>query len=123
MRNLKSTANIHSCMKALIMNILYVSTNNMNEVYSTKDRSTLIIANSDTTHALVLKQNRVQKTIEVYSATESQKELLFSLYPLSPTNFPNNCSTKVLFFRGSRSSTLPGVTIKLNNSPISLQIR
>ena len=51
----------------------------MNQVYSTKDRSTLIIANSDAIHALALKQNREQKTIEVYSATETQKELLFSL--------------------------------------------
>ena len=22
------------------------------------------------------------------------------MYPLSPANFPNNCSTKVLFFKG-----------------------
>ena len=61
------------------MNILYVSITNMNEVYSTKDRTTLIIANSDATEALAFKQNREQKTVEVYSATGSQKVLLFSL--------------------------------------------
>ena len=51
----------------------------MNQVYSTKDRTTLIITNSDATQALAFKQNREQKTVEVYSATGSQKELLFSL--------------------------------------------
>ena len=51
----------------------------MNEVYSTKDRATLIIANYDAIEALAFKQNREQKTVEVYSATGSQKELLFSL--------------------------------------------
>ena len=45
----------------------------MNQVYSTKDRTTLIIANPDAIEALVFKQNREQKTVEVYSATGSQK--------------------------------------------------
>ena len=66
-------------MKALIMNILYISTNNMNQVYSTKKRTTLIITNSDATQVLTFKQNRERKTIEVYSVTDSQKNLLFTL--------------------------------------------
>lgn len=51
----------------------------MNEVYSTKDRATLIIANSDAIEALAFKQNREQKTVEVYSVIDNQKNLLFSL--------------------------------------------
>ena len=51
----------------------------MNQVYSTKDLTTLIISNSDATQALAFKQNREQKSIEVYSVTESQKNLQFLL--------------------------------------------
>ena len=51
----------------------------MNQVYSTKDRTTLIISNSDATLALAFKQNREQKTVDVYSVKESQQNLLLSL--------------------------------------------
>ena len=51
----------------------------MNQVYSTKDRSTLIITNTDATQMLLFKQNKDQKVIEVYSATENEKKLIFSL--------------------------------------------
>lgn len=51
----------------------------MNQVYSTKDKTTLIITNSDATKALAFQQNPKDKTIEVCSVTENQKELLFIL--------------------------------------------
>lgn len=52
----------------------------MNQVYSTKDKTSLIITNSDaTTKALAYQQNQKDKTVEVFSVTENQKELLFTL--------------------------------------------
>ena len=51
----------------------------MNQVYSTKDKTTLIITNSDATKALTFQQNQKNKTVEVFFVTEKQKELLFTL--------------------------------------------
>lgn len=51
----------------------------MNQVYSTKDKITLIVTNSDATKALAFQQNQKDKTVEVFSVTENQKELLFIL--------------------------------------------
>ena len=51
----------------------------MNQVYSTKDKTTLIITNSNATKSLTFQQNPKDKTIEVCSVTENQKELLFML--------------------------------------------
>lgn len=51
----------------------------MNQVYSTKDRSTLIITNADTTHALTFRHDRERKTIEVLSIKDNRKEVIFTL--------------------------------------------
>ena len=45
------------------------------------------------------------------------------MYPLSPASLPYMKSTKALYSKGLRSSTSPGVIIKLRISPFSLQIR
>lgn len=51
----------------------------MNQVYSTKDRTTLIITNADATHALTFKQDKEHKTIEVSRIKDNQKEVIFTL--------------------------------------------
>ena len=45
------------------------------------------------------------------------------MYPLWPTCLPYMKSTKALYSKGLRSSTSPGVIIKLRSSPFSLQIK
>lgn len=45
------------------------------------------------------------------------------IYPLSAHNFPFIFSRNFPYFRGSRSSTLPGVSMKFSISPLSLIIR
>ena len=45
------------------------------------------------------------------------------MYPLSPTSLPCMNSIKALYSKGLRSSTSPGVIIKLRSSPFSLQIK
>ena len=45
------------------------------------------------------------------------------IYPLSAHNFPLMFSRNLPCFNGSRSSTFPGVNIKLRISPLSLIIR
>lgn len=45
------------------------------------------------------------------------------IYPLSAHSFLLMLSRKFPYFKGSRSSTFPGVNIKLNISPLSLIIR
>ena len=45
------------------------------------------------------------------------------MYPLSPTSLPCMNYIKALYSKGLRSSTSPGVIIKLRSSPFSLQIK
>lgn len=47
----------------------------------------------------------------------------FEMYPLSPKSFPKIRLCKSICLSGSLSSTLPGVRIKSNTSPLSLIIR
>lgn len=51
----------------------------MNQIYSTKDRTTLIITNADATHALTFKQDKERKTIEVSRIKDNQKDVIFDL--------------------------------------------
>ena len=61
--------------------------------------------------------------ISCIPSTKSLWERFLLIYPLSPTGLPYMNSTNVLYSSGLRSSTSPGVIIKLRISPFSLQIR
>ena len=61
--------------------------------------------------------------ISCIPSTKSLWKRFLLMYPFSPTGLPYMKSTKDLYSKGLRSSTSPGVIIKLRSSPFSLQIR
>ena len=56
-------------------------------------------------------------------STNSLWKRFLPMYPLSPTGLPYMKSTNAVHSNGLRSSTSPGVIIKLRSSPFSLQIK
>ena len=61
--------------------------------------------------------------ISCMPSTKRRWKSSLPIYPLSPTSFPYRNSINALCSSGFRSSTSPGVIMKLSSSPFSLQIR
>ena len=60
---------------------------------------------------------------ELYSIYKQFFEQPLAYVPFVPTSFPEMFSRNEELLSGSRSSTLPGVSMKLSSSPLSLQTR
>lgn len=60
---------------------------------------------------------------QLYPVNEKSVEEFLADIAFVPDKFPVDELTKPFIFNGSRSSTSPGVTMKLRISPLSLQTR
>ena len=61
--------------------------------------------------------------ISYIPSTQSFWKRFLQMYPLLPISLPYINSMNALYSKGLRSSTSPGVIIKLRSSPFSLQIK